>query len=272
MEWMCSWCGAPHEENDPPCEHCGHGQFETSYVRRSAAAEEDATATTQWVCTSCERAHPKHSPPCSRCGNMDLEQRTIEVDPSELSPGSFLDLASRGHLALFAVALLGAAVLGLGVLGVADLPGLGIGNDGPDLPDAPGNATAVDGLDLATVEDDYLATIDGERSGSRLGRTDALDDLATFYNRWRVRSDDGGGAIPMEEVHERVPQACQPQVYLYTFEVRPEAYEPAAAPGELAARRTLERRAELATVSAARTGVDVHAAPDGRLYGTQFLC
>lgn len=277
MEWMCSWCGAPHEENDPPCAHCGHGQFERSSVRRSAAAEAEATATTQWVCTECGRGHPKHAPPCSRCGNMDLEQRTVEVDPAELSSGSVLDLASPGYLALFAVAVLGAGVLGLGAFGVVDVPGLGGGaaTAGPDVPTAPGNATAVGGTSLSTVEEDYLATIRSERADTGSGglrRTDDLDRIATYYTRWWVRAEYRNAGVPMEDVRRHLSEACSGDVTLDRFQVLPTAYEPSRLSGVTIAERTVVQGAGAGTARGDVTGLDVHAGPDGRLFVTQVVC
>ncbi|MFC7058003.1 hypothetical protein [Halovenus salina] len=70
MEWRCEWCGKPHEEDDPPCDNCGHGQFEKAVVRQTDLSEEGSQeATIVWVCPDCGREHPKHAPPCSRCGN-----------------------------------------------------------------------------------------------------------------------------------------------------------------------------------------------------------
>ena len=87
MEWRCEWCGKPHEENDPPCDNCGHGSFERAVVRRTDLAGGDPDTMTVWVCTACGREHPKHSPPCSRCNNGTLEQQEKRVDESNLTDG-----------------------------------------------------------------------------------------------------------------------------------------------------------------------------------------
>jgi len=93
MEWRCEWCGKPHEEDDPPCDNCGHGSFERAVVRRTDLGGSDPDTTTVWVCTACGREHTKHAPPCSRCNNADLEQREKRVDESNLTdrPGSGAD-------------------------------------------------------------------------------------------------------------------------------------------------------------------------------------
>jgi rRNA maturation endonuclease Nob1 len=91
MEWRCEWCGKPHEEDDPPCDNCGHGSFERAVVRRTDLAEGgDPDTMTVWVCTACGREHPKNSPPCSRCNNATLEREEKRVDESNLTerPGS----------------------------------------------------------------------------------------------------------------------------------------------------------------------------------------
>jgi len=91
MEWRCEWCGKPHEEDDPPCDNCGHGSFERAVVRRTDLAEAgDADTMTVWVCTACGREHPKNSPPCSRCNNASLERKQKRIDESNLTdrPGS----------------------------------------------------------------------------------------------------------------------------------------------------------------------------------------
>ena len=91
MEWRCEWCGKPHENDDPPCDNCGHGSFERAVVPRPDLGEEvegdDPDSTTVWVCTSCGREHTKHSPPCSRCGNATLERTRKRVDESNLTDG-----------------------------------------------------------------------------------------------------------------------------------------------------------------------------------------
>jgi ribosomal protein L40E len=80
MEWRCEWCGKPHEENDPPCDNCGHGQFERAVV---PAGPEGDGGPLVWVCTECGREHPRNNPPCSRCGGMDLEKQRQDDVPVE---------------------------------------------------------------------------------------------------------------------------------------------------------------------------------------------
>ena len=65
MDWRCEWCEKPHEENDPPCDNCGHGSFEKA-VRQ--VNHEVVPGGTVWVCQDCGRSHQRNSPPCKRCG------------------------------------------------------------------------------------------------------------------------------------------------------------------------------------------------------------
>jgi uncharacterized OB-fold protein len=83
MEWRCEWCGKPHEENDPPCDNCGHGKFERAVVRQGSSG--NANSTVVWVCTDCGREHTKHSPPCSRCNNSTLERQEKTISDDELT-------------------------------------------------------------------------------------------------------------------------------------------------------------------------------------------
>ena len=89
MEWRCEWCGKPHEENDPPCDACGHGSFERAVVPTGPEGDGE---TLLWICPECGREHVRNNPPCSRCGNMNLEAH--EGYPEELEPdddGGLLD-------------------------------------------------------------------------------------------------------------------------------------------------------------------------------------
>lgn len=84
MKWRCEWCGKPHEVDDPPCDNCGHSQFEKAIVRQTAP-DEDRRTTTVWVCPDCGREHPKNSPPCSRCASGPLQRQEKYVDEDNLT-------------------------------------------------------------------------------------------------------------------------------------------------------------------------------------------
>jgi hypothetical protein len=83
MEWRCEWCGKPHEEDDPPCDNCGHGKFERAVVRQGSSSNSGSTVV--WVCTDCGREHTKHSPPCSRCNNATLERQEKTISDADLT-------------------------------------------------------------------------------------------------------------------------------------------------------------------------------------------
>ena len=88
MEWRCEWCGKPHEENDPPCEDCGHGSFERAVV---PVGPEGDGETLLWICPECGREHVRNNPPCSRCGNMTLEPHEGYPEEPESADGGVLD-------------------------------------------------------------------------------------------------------------------------------------------------------------------------------------
>jgi len=88
MEWRCEWCGKPHEEDDPPCDNCGHGSFEEAVVRRTGlSADRDEASTVVWVCTECGREHTRNSPPCSRCNNATLQREEKILGDDDLTAG-----------------------------------------------------------------------------------------------------------------------------------------------------------------------------------------
>src|SRR6056297_1731717 len=112
MEWRCKWCEKPHEENDPPCDNCGHGEFEKAVVPMSPESTDDSTPLV-WACTECGREHQKNSPPCSRCGNAMLEQREVDYrDVDEMGSTGWTDILDRKYAAGFAVVGVLALVLG----------------------------------------------------------------------------------------------------------------------------------------------------------------
>ena len=91
MEWRCEWCGKPHEENDPPCDECGHGSFERAVVPTGPEGDGE---TLLWICPECGREHVRNNPPCSRCGNMTLEAHEGYPEEPEPDDGGLLDAIS----------------------------------------------------------------------------------------------------------------------------------------------------------------------------------
>ncbi|WP_169302372.1 hypothetical protein [Halorientalis salina] len=298
MEWRCAWCGKPHEENDPPCDNCGHGEFEKAVVPMAPEAEDDDSDTmTVWVCSECGNDHPKHTPPCDRCGGGPLEKREVEFDQdqvmaemlgdgdaeaSDYSPDiGYLDvLDAKLVVAFLAVGAL-VVVLGLGFAGIVNVPFLP--NSGP----VPGNATAVDGLSLSTVETEYVTELNDRRAAGgadTLSRDEDLASAATWVNEQRVRRDYADGDGPSSgELRDRVSDACReselsPVIFRTSQSVGQDAgenfeNETGMARALVDAYRTNPDAPEsFADASNGLVGVDVHAAPDGRIYVTQLAC
>lgn len=273
MEWRCEWCGKPHEDDDPPCDSCGHGSFERAVVQQAPAGE----STTLWVCTECGREHPKHNPPCSRCGKPDLERRERTVDDAELTPPGYLDLLTPRYALGLAVALVLAAVLVLGLAGVVDLPGMddrGV----PEVEDVPGSAESVDGTALSAIEASYVDRYNERRADEGapdLERDDQLAAIAAFVNRRQVRADAGEDApADRERVEDLLAGPCGRSAGVPpTFVDRPpDGAGSAGAIGGFLADRQFERFGASVPAERGLIGVDVHAAPDGRLYVTQITC
>ncbi|NHN49683.1 hypothetical protein G9464_19115 [Halostella sp. JP-L12] len=277
MEWRCEWCGKPHEENDPPCDNCGHGKFEEAVVRQSTGTVDTGT-TYVWDCEECGRSHPKNSPPCSRCGHMHLEKREQRFDETELETGSYFDLGKEYIAA--SVALV--TVVALVAAGVIPVPGLG----GDDLGDVPGEAESADGRNLSAVERGIVEGVNERRADAGVAdlRTDEeLDAVAERYNQIRVKRQYGEDA-PDEDLRdsfESVGYSC--------------SRTPAGAPyvvqtdGDERAIRTYDENELSAAVVRAyvgdpsfgsrllsdghrEIGTDVHVAPDGDVFVMVTVC
>jgi hypothetical protein len=277
MEWRCEWCGKPHEENDPPCDNCGHGSFEEAVVRRTDLADEgDREATLVWVCTDCGREHPKHAPPCSRCGNPTLEKQEQRVDEAELNAPGYLDLVTPRYLAALGVTLLVAAVVVLGLVGAIDLPGFDQGGV-PDVENVPGNGTAVDGVALADVEAAYVTALNRERAATdqpRLTRSDHLDAVTTFYNQRVVKFLLAGSDLPGDQqVTDLLAEQCREgsPIAFDDARVTVDGNETAEELGEELAAELLDSGGFDPPETVDTLGVDVHSVDD-RLYLGQFVC
>ncbi len=271
MEWRCEWCGKPHAEDDPPCDNCGHGTFERAIVREAPGSD----STTLWVCTACGREHPKHNPPCSRCGNPTLERRERTVDEADVTAPSYLDLLTPRYALGFVAAIVLGTVLLLGLAGIVDLPGLG-DEPVPEVTDVPGNADSIDGVATAAIEAGYLDRFNERRStagASQLERHERLDAIATFYNQRRVTRDFSGEQLPpSEQLNDLLEGPCRSEVGIVPLTVSLPDDDTAAAIGRtLADTNEADDPAQL-PAELGRTGLDVHAAPDGSLYLTQFTC
>ncbi|MFB6309070.1 MAG: hypothetical protein ABEH35_07050 [Haloarculaceae archaeon] len=269
MEWRCAWCGKPHEEDDPPCDNCGHNKFERAIQQ---VTEADPTEPV-WVCPECGRQHQKNSPPCSRCGHVTLEQRQPDYsDLEEIGGTTYRDVLEPRYVAGFLVAGLLGIVLILGVAGVIDLPGAA----GPQMPDAPSADTG--NLSLAAVERAYVEDLNDRRTGQgadALARDDGLDEVATYYNRRLVESEYGDARPPTaEELNENFDVRCDGEVVFLPYQRTPESpvtsYDAAGLADVLGPERG---DIEALTADArSRIGVDVHVAPDERVYVTVVAC
>ncbi|MXV64354.1 hypothetical protein GS429_20240 [Natronorubrum sp. JWXQ-INN-674] len=191
MKWRCTWCGKPHEENDPPCDNCGHNKFEKAIVREGEGEQEPGTGDdtaagtvdtgTQymWVCDDCGRQHMRNNPPCSRCGSHDLEkieQRYDDID-RELETPSWFEVA-KPYTPIFVVIGLVVALFATGIIPLSVLPGLGE----PSPPDAPGEGTEAAGIDLEATESAVHDRLEAERDVSRT-YDDGLAAYAEYLNR-----------------------------------------------------------------------------------------
>ncbi|MHB9286556.1 hypothetical protein ACKVMT_05895 [Halobacteriales archaeon Cl-PHB] len=269
MEWRCEWCEKPHEENDPPCDNCGHGTFEKAVVQQ-APQSEGPDETTLWVCTECGRAHPRHTPPCSRCGNANLQREVRSVTDEELTAPSYFDLLTPRYALGLVLALGLGVVFLLGATGVVDVPGFG--NDVPEVSNVPGNATSDAGIALADVEYEYVKALNQRRAqagNDPLSVSDRLDEVATFYNQRRVKAALGEGSVPSDDrLRKLASPACDGPVTGVGFTAQPGSE--ASTPGDVA--ESLLAVDNQGTASGTTiVGVDVHAVDD-RLFVVRLVC
>lgn len=330
MEWRCEWCGKPHEEDDPPCDNCGHGSFEKAIVARpDLAADGDPETMTVWVCTNCGRHHPKHSPPCSRCnnaeltkeevrvdedaltdrpddgeyetvstesitvwectacgkeharfslpcnrcGHTELEPREKSVDEAELAAPGYMELLTSKYALALGLTLLLVVVFALGATGLADVPGFPSDSlEDPD--DVPGEAETSNGLDLAAVEDAYLARLNDARAAAgadALERNSDLDDIARAYNQWQVLAAFEDVDPPSEsDLSQALSGVCDRATYMSFPQPLADTDDADAVGTDLfASVETTDT--QLTGPETTDIGLDVHVA-EGTLYFTQFTC
>ena len=272
MEWRCEWCGKPHEENDPPCDNCGHGTFEKAVVPVADSESELGSKATVWVCTECGREHTKHTPPCSRCGNEKLVRQRQEVDDAELQAPGYLDLVTPRYLLGLVAVLALAALFVLGVAGIVPIPGFG--NSVPTVSDVPGNADMVGDISLGTVERSYIKDLNAARSGAgtaNLTRDDRLDRIAAFVNQRVVKAEYGDGQLPTNErLQELLSGSCDASPGAFSRALDSRQFDSPEAIAETFASAALGQ--DEVPPDATKIGVDIHTAPDGALYLTHFAC
>jgi hypothetical protein len=271
MEWRCEWCGKPHEEDDPPCDNCGHGSFERAVVPVANSEETLGSEATVWVCTACGREHTKHNPPCSRCGNADLELQRQEVSDDELEVPGYFDLLTPRYILGLVVVLAVAGVFALGVTGIVDIPGFGGGV--PEVSDVPGDAAAAGNVSFDDAERAYLTRLNDAResaSVSPLSRDGDLDAVAAFLNQKRVK-EEGVSREENDQIRGVLEGACERSPEVAIANVGTDSVTSAASLGDALVTATVQNRGT-DTMEGARTGLDLHATPDGRVYLLQVVC
>ena len=271
MEWRCEWCGKPHEEDDPPCDNCGHGTFERAVVPVANDGESLGSEARVWVCTSCGREHTKHNPPCSRCGHADLELQRQEVSEDELEVPGYVDLLTPRYILGLVVVLALAGAFVLGATGVVDIPGFGGGI--PEVSDVPGDATAAGDVSFDDAEQAYLTRLNdarGSADASSLSRDGDLDAVAAFLNQKRVK-EESVSREENDQLRGVLEGACERSPEVATVNVAPDSFTSAASLGETLATATVRDRGT-DTMEGTRTGVDLHATPDGQVYLLQVVC
>lgn len=296
MKWRCSWCGKPHEDNDPPCDNCGHHEFEKAVVPMAPEADAADATSHVWVCTECGNDHPKHTPPCDRCGNATLERRELTYDEDEVldemlggeSSGPSADVGyldvldaklAAGFLAVGALVL----VLALGFLGVVSVPGLDIGP--AEEITAPGNDTQVGHISLQAVETEYVSQLNAQREANGYEPLSVDEDVtlaASNVNKQRVRAVFVGEETPTEnDLHTQVADSCGSSVEARAFELPTGAmpggsitgYDSEAAVGEaLLDQRITNGPIQYQEAERNVIGVDVHVGPNDRVYVLQVVC
>ncbi|MFC6975970.1 hypothetical protein ACFQL1_16775 [Halomicroarcula sp. GCM10025709] len=287
MKWRCEWCGKPHEENDPPCDNCGHGTFEKAVqpIGPERTDEESTPGGSVWVCQDCGRQHQRNSPPCRRCGGANFEREAVaDTDPLDEIGTSWRDVVEPKYVVGYAVVAVLVGVLVLGFLGIVPLPGFGGGaaeGPPPAVPAAPGAADSVEGLDITAVEGAYLDTLNDRRTGAgaaELTRSSAVDEAAAYYNKATVAARYGDGEPPSREAFDRFPLACErPTVVGYQVAYDRtgtplSGFEDETALGSALADSYVERGAPFRSAERGTFGVDIHVAPDGRVFVTHVLC
>lgn len=278
MKWRCTWCGKPHENNDPPCDECGHHKFEKAIEQINPGTGEPTDPV--WVCTECGRSHQKHSPPCSRCGNVDLEKRQPDYsDLDDLGGTSYLDVLEPKYAVGYVLVAILLGVLALGMVGVIDLPTLGEASP----PEAPGHADSYENLSLAGVEAAYIERLNDERERAgveHLATDDGLATMATAYNRQRVQADHANGTEPsVRDVVDRYDTNCGRTIAPLRDTVPAAAAwgnEDGEADAASVGRNLYQAYVDIGdhTLDAEYTaaGIDVHVAPDDTVYVALFLC
>lgn len=282
MKWRCEWCGKPHEEDDPPCDNCGHGEFEEAVTQVSHEVVEGGP---RWVCLNCGRQHQKNSPPCKRCGGSNFERRTgpPEEDPlDEINTGWLDVLETKYIIGYAAVALLLGLIVAVAIGGVS-LPGIGSEalTGPPPIPAAAGSDETAGQLSIAEVEDSYVDVYNARRSGvggGTVSRNATADDAAAYYNKGRVETRYSNAEPPTREGVSRFPLSCD-RPAVVSFEVAydripssADRFEDESGLATALVDNYISRGNPLRPAEDGTIGVDIHIGPDGRVFVTHVLC
>jgi len=284
MEWRCEWCGKPHEENDPPCDNCGHGTYEKAVqpVGPDRTDDDAEPGGFVWVCQDCGRQHQRNSPPCRRCGGADFEREAVaDTDPLDGIGTSWSDVIEPKYVAGYAVVAVLLGVLVLSALGIVTLPGAGGESSAapPPIPTAPGSAETVGDLSIAEVEDAYVEALNDRRRAEGVGaleRDATVDDAAAYYNKAVVNARVDGGPGPDQDAFERFALDCErPSIISYqvAYERTGQSVTEFGSEEELAVSLVdnyIERGVSFR--SGETVGVDIHVTPDGTAFVTYVVC
>ncbi|APW99031.1 hypothetical protein CHINAEXTREME_15175 [Halobiforma lacisalsi AJ5] len=273
MKWRCTWCGKPHEENDPPCDNCGHNKFERAIVREGDPDDRQSTETVDtgttyvWECPNCGREHVRNNPPCSRCGNPELEktEQTYDDVERELDTPGWFEVA-RPYLPVFAVVGVVVLLFVTGIVPPEILPGIGA----PEPPEASGNGSVAGGLDLEATEGEIHERLEADRQGSR-SYDESLAAFAEYQNR---------GFVAME-YDDAQPEPVSPDEFGVECAVDlsgdrialsgPDEYENEGELADTVAEQLLAASDVSTADGPAAEGVDVHAV-EGTIYVTYVAC
>jgi len=279
MEWRCKWCGKPHEENDPPCDNCGHSKFERA-VEQMGPETTDGPQDPVWVCTECGRQHTKNSPPCSRCGNINLEKRQPDWDElDDLGGTTYRDVLEPRYVAGYIVAAILGGILVLGYFGVIQVPGIGPAPQ-PPVPEVPGEGEQVGDLSIGAVEESYIEQLNEQRTAAGDGVLTNDSDLAwysAYVNKRSVDATDGDGEDLTQEEVNQIREYCDRRPLVTAYSVFPSGTvtdfeNESALANALLDGLSDENRQTLLSESRERIGVDVHVGQNDRVFVTVAAC
>lgn len=272
MTWRCVRCGTLHGSPDPPCDSCGHDEFEEAPDETFETV--DTGTQYLWVCANCGCQHVKNNPPCSRCGNHELEKVEQRYDglEDELVAPSWFEVA-RPYLPVLALAAVVVALFATGILPLSLLfPGMGT----PAPPDAPGESEAVAGIDLEGAEGEIHDRLDAEREAQGAdarGYDGELAAIAEYRNRQNVVERATGDRPDPPDWDAFDPDCGGERIVLESVEAGSiEGYDDGPDLAEAVADGLVDDHATLVLADRPSEGLDVHVGPDGAVSVTYAVC